>query len=297
MTYDQLKVLDAVVRAGSFKGASEILHRTQPAISQAIKNLEQEFGVQLFSREKYRPCLTPEGEKFFHNARMVLSQTERLEALGHEMGMGQEAEVGIALDSLCPMPAVLKTCEEIISRFSDTKFQLMAEYWSGSMERLLNRDVDIAIAPLLDEPVYQLEAVPLMSVILTPVAAPQFAAAKVEHELNKEEICRYVHVLVQDSARRTLSQRLKNLLDVGNTWLVSDHATKKEILLAGLGWGRLPEHLISQELETRQLVPIRNRYLKRERFIIHLIRKNDRPIGPVTRKLWDALLSTAESFT
>ena len=105
MTFDQLKVFDAVIREGSFKGASEKLHCTQPAVSQAIKKMEDEFDIKLFSRENYRPSLTPEGRRFYQRAQEVLLQIKKLEALGKEMGMGQESEISIAQDSLCPMPA------------------------------------------------------------------------------------------------------------------------------------------------------------------------------------------------
>ena len=121
------------------------------------------------------------------------------------------------------------------------------------MERLLESEADLAIAPLRDGQTTQLEAVPLMEVTLVPVAAPQFPAANTDHELSLEEINKYVHVLVQDSSRRTLSSKLKSLLEESNTWHVSDHYTKKEIILAGLGWGRLPEHMITEELRRSTL--------------------------------------------
>ena len=64
-----------------------------------------EFDIKLFSRENYRPSLTPEGRRFYQRVQEVLLQTKKLEALGKEMGMGQESEISIAQDSLCPMPA------------------------------------------------------------------------------------------------------------------------------------------------------------------------------------------------
>ncbi|MBC8259507.1 MAG: LysR family transcriptional regulator [SAR324 cluster bacterium] len=287
MTFDQLKVFDAVIREGSFKGASERLHCTQPAVSQSIKKMEDEFDIQLFSRENYRPSLTPEGRRFHLKAKEVLLHTKKLEALGKEMGMGQESEISIALDSLCPMPTILKTCEQVIAQFPETKFRLLAEYWSGSMDRLLESEVDLAIAPLRDAQTSQLELVPIMEVTLVPVSAPQFPAANTEHELSLDEVNNYVHVLVQDSSKRTLSPKLKSLLEESNTWQVSDHYTKKEIILAGLGWGRLPEHLITDELECGKLKVIKSKPWKREKFVIHLLRKIGRPIGPVAEQMWN----------
>ncbi len=57
MTLDQIRVLSTIVQTGSFRGASERLHRTQPTLSVAIRNLEREFGFELFDRANYRPVL------------------------------------------------------------------------------------------------------------------------------------------------------------------------------------------------------------------------------------------------
>ena len=54
MTLEQLKMLKHVAELGSLKNASEKLFKTQPAISQGIKQLEAQLGLQLFNREGYR---------------------------------------------------------------------------------------------------------------------------------------------------------------------------------------------------------------------------------------------------
>ena len=72
MTFEQILTLEAILQSGSFKSAADKLHKSQPSISMAIKKLEEEFGVLLFSREEYRPQLTAEGKLFFERAIKVL---------------------------------------------------------------------------------------------------------------------------------------------------------------------------------------------------------------------------------
>ena len=50
MDINQLEVLVTVARERSFSRAAEVLNRTQPAVSQAIRRLEQEVGEKLFYR-------------------------------------------------------------------------------------------------------------------------------------------------------------------------------------------------------------------------------------------------------
>ena len=54
----QLEAFLAVVREGSFSAAAKALYRTQPAISQTIKKLEDEIGRPLFDRSSRRGVLT-----------------------------------------------------------------------------------------------------------------------------------------------------------------------------------------------------------------------------------------------
>ena len=62
---NQMRYFQAVVRCGSFTGAAEECHISQSAISQQIKALEQELGVQLIMRMNRKFELTPEGEYFY----------------------------------------------------------------------------------------------------------------------------------------------------------------------------------------------------------------------------------------
>jgi DNA-binding transcriptional LysR family regulator len=64
----------AVADAMSFRKAAEVLHISQPPLSQQIMNLEHELGVSLFLREKNRIRLTTEGALFLGRAKAILAQ-------------------------------------------------------------------------------------------------------------------------------------------------------------------------------------------------------------------------------
>src|SRR5688500_19516702 len=73
MDINQLEVLVTVARERSFSRAAEILDRTQPAISQAVRQLEQELGEKLFDRSSKEGALTPAGELLLDYARQMLN--------------------------------------------------------------------------------------------------------------------------------------------------------------------------------------------------------------------------------
>ena len=78
----QLEAFVAVVREGSFSKAAKALYRTQPAISQIIKRLEDEVGQPLFDRSSRRGVLTDAGQVLFDHAERLLNfKSQALAAL------------------------------------------------------------------------------------------------------------------------------------------------------------------------------------------------------------------------
>ena len=73
MDINQLEVLVTVARERSFSRAAEVLNRTQPAISQAIRRLEADIGEQLFDRSSKDGTLTFAGEVLLDYAQQMLN--------------------------------------------------------------------------------------------------------------------------------------------------------------------------------------------------------------------------------
>ncbi|MEJ7711961.1 MAG: LysR family transcriptional regulator [Pyrinomonadaceae bacterium] len=73
MDINQLEVVVAVAQEQGFSRAAERLHRTQPAISQAIQRLEAELGEPLFDRSSKDGTLTAAGQVLFEYAQQMLN--------------------------------------------------------------------------------------------------------------------------------------------------------------------------------------------------------------------------------
>jgi DNA-binding transcriptional LysR family regulator len=77
VTIQQLQCFDAVVTEGGFQAAAEKLRRSQPSVSQAVRNLEQQLGLSLLDRSGYRVTLTETGRSFHGRARVLLHELMR----------------------------------------------------------------------------------------------------------------------------------------------------------------------------------------------------------------------------
>ena len=75
---EHLRVLHHIVEAGSFRKASDVMYRSQPALTAAMKKLEQGLGFELFDRSKYRATLTAKGKAFYKKAQVLLQQYDVL---------------------------------------------------------------------------------------------------------------------------------------------------------------------------------------------------------------------------
>jgi LysR family carnitine catabolism transcriptional activator len=76
ITIKQLRAFVAVARTQSFTEACAVVHLSQPALSVAIKNLEEGLGGPLLSRTTRTLSLTPEGEAFYPTAQRLLADLD-----------------------------------------------------------------------------------------------------------------------------------------------------------------------------------------------------------------------------
>jgi len=98
MTLQQLKYLLAIADSGlNITAAAERLHTSQPGISKQLKLLEQELGMQLFTRRgKSLVAITPAGRDVIARARKIMREVHNIRSLAREISGEQEGTLSIA---------------------------------------------------------------------------------------------------------------------------------------------------------------------------------------------------------
>jgi DNA-binding transcriptional LysR family regulator len=294
MTLEQLRMLVTIADAGGILAAADKMNKTQPTISVAMKKLEDELGLQILSRESYRVSLTPAGEALCRQARVILKQGQIFTGMAKHLAQGNEPEVSIAIEASCPYTLVLEMLAECENEFPETQFNLMGETLWGALERLQMGEADLAISPWFEENL-EFEIAPITTVTLISVATPKFRDELEKHELTLDDLKNSVQVVVRDSSRKPRS-RTFGFLPEGRHWFVGDHFTKKQIIMAGMGWGRLHEHLIEEELNSGKLVSLKiKNYQSTFEVDICIARMMDKPVGFVSESLWQKFSKLNES--
>ncbi len=79
MTLQQMKYIIEIVRCGSITEAAKQLFISQPSLSNAVKDIEKETGIEIFLRSAKGIVLTEDGSEFLSYARQVVEQAELME--------------------------------------------------------------------------------------------------------------------------------------------------------------------------------------------------------------------------
>ncbi len=294
MTFEQIRALHAIVVEGSFRAAAEKLYKSQPAVSNMIKNLEQALEVQLFSREQYRPVLTAEGEVFYEKALLVLEKMNELSGLANRLSRREESIVTIAVNAVCPLKAVLDTLKQIENQYDATQVKLLTEQMGGAMERLFESNADLIISTQTEIDPSIMEAKPYKTIEIVPVAHKDYPPAQSNTLKSANDMKPFVQVIVADSSQSPSKQSL-DVLTNNRRWIVTDFAAKKEIIMNGMGWGGLPEYMVRQELASGELARLYVSGFDIRHSQLFLIRRTDKAVGVVSHSIWNALLGTDKS--
>jgi DNA-binding transcriptional LysR family regulator len=293
MTLDQLLALDAIVSVGTFRGAAEKLNKAQSAISHQIRKLEDEVQFALFSRDAYRPELTPQGIVFYRETVRVLDAARVLKDTAAGLQSQQEPIVRIAISATMEFAPLLTVLGRVGAAYPSTHIRVDTEMMGGPLQRLMEDEADIIFAGLYGIPSDQVETISIGSVTIRPIAHRRFPPAQLPGPLTRQQMQGYVQVVVSSTSGDGFEQS-RDLLSGGHRWNVSDFSTKKTVIEAGLGWGGMPEHLIKEELQSGELIGLTVDDYPPRHTEIFAIRRRNKPMGKVTSELWSALRDAKE---
>lgn len=288
MTHDQLLAFLAVATHGTFSAASAHLHKSQPAVSKLVHNLEDALGILLFDRAHYRPRLTDAGKLFFEQAAALVERTEALRSFGLSLAGATEPVVRIALEAVTPLARVVPVLCSVQKRFSAVRLELRTERLMGAIEALSDASADLAICGLHGVDARTMASQPFADVRIVPVVRRGHPLARISGVVPAVRLREHAQIVLRDSARGDLTQNV-NVLSGGLRWTVTDVTAKLELIEAGMGWGGLPEHVVSAALARGSLVALQVREFDVDHIALHTVRRRDRPAGVVAEALWTGL--------
>ena len=279
LTLDQLRVLVTVADAGSFSAAGRQLGRVQSAISQAIATLEDTQGVLLFDRSAHRPVLTDTGRVLVAQARLVLASAARFELVAAGTRTGLEAELVIAIDPLVPTAPFIDSLRALGATFPGLAVRFSTEGLGGSLRRLQSDTAAIGICLLLPFVPENIVAYPLLRIKLVPVVAPGHPLAALGRAATPDDLAPHVQLVLSDPVDPDAANYG---LSSARLWRFVDLGRRLDFVLAGLGWCRMPVHLVDKLIAagTLQTLALAEDPTPQEGLTIYAAHKRSHPMGP-----------------
>jgi DNA-binding transcriptional LysR family regulator len=270
---DQLAGFLTVVETGSFAAAGRRLGRATSAVSYAIANLEQQLGVQLFDRDQARrPALTEAGTAVLSEARSVSVGVDNLRAKVKGL---LEAQIALVVDVMLPTTRLVDAMQAFEATFPTVTLRLYVEAL-GAVTQLVHSGIaDIGISGV-DAALPGIERIKVGGVELIPVAAPSHPLAGRAHAPGAAR--NFVQLVLTD--RSTLTEG-RDFSGIGvRTWRLADLGSKHALLLAGIGWGNMPEPMVHDDLAAGRLKRLDLSEWSGGFYAFHAIHRTDTPPGP-----------------
>ena len=281
---DQLQVFVSVADSGSFNAAARQLGRAQSAVSYSIANLEEMLQVRLFERAGRRGGLSASGHNLLPQARQAIAAAERLLADAAQLAEGAEPLLRLLVDELFPLDrlaAALKTCQD---DHRATRIRIDQAPMRDVVAGLVERDADVGFA--MEYSITQgpgMETRPLGHVTMLPVAAPDHPLGRAEGPVGRDLAGRHRQIVL--SERLSHDSEGEGGVFATETWRVGDMHIKYDLLLAGLGWGFMPAHLVEDDIEAGRLRRLRLDFTNELVLPLVAVWRRASPLGPVARDL------------
>lgn len=272
MEMSQLEFLLKVVEEGSFSKAAQRVYRTQPAISIAIRRLEEEVGSPLFDRTQKTPTLTEAGQIIYDYAQRIIALRDQARASVENLKKLEQGCVRIGSNestSLYLLPEIILSFRE---RHPKVKVEIFRHVSDRLPREILDRKVDFAL--MAHEPTEkELEAFPVLKDELILIMSPKHALTKQESvtvkELGKESFL--AHNVQTASRKKVVETFAKSNTPLNITLELDTVETIKRFVRKNLGLALVPRMCVNEEIErgTLATIPVKGLNYSRTLWAVH----------------------------
>jgi DNA-binding transcriptional LysR family regulator len=257
LSLDNLRVLDAIDRHGSFAAAAQELCVVTSSVTHVIRNIEQNLGLTLFDRSGRSARFTGDGRQLLDKGRVLLQRAAEFDEEVQLLATGWETSLIISLDQVIRMEPLVPLFEDFCKEAAGTSLHVRREAVAGTWDALLSGRADLVVgAPAGGPPGGGYETLPLFRIKFVFAVAPAHPLARLKGVIPNSEIARHRSVIVGDTTR-SLPRLPRGLTDSRNCLSVPDAETKLDAILTGIGCGFLPSRLAEPHVKVGRLVSLK----------------------------------------
>ena len=259
-TLEQLVILRAVAKGGSFKNAAQSLFLTQPAVSLQIQNLEKQLKTNLFDRTKKQIELTEAGTLLLRYSNRILALCEESSRVLDDLSELQSGKLVIGASQTTGTYLMPKIIGLFQQKYPNINVQLNVDSTRKVAWHLMNRQVDIGIVggKIPKELRKILEITPYVEDELASIVPPSHPYVKLEC-IKKEDLydLKFISLNSYSTIRTVVDDTLsKNGIDVTRLKVemeLNSIEAIKNAVQSSLGAAFVSVSAITKELELNLL--------------------------------------------
>jgi DNA-binding transcriptional LysR family regulator len=272
MELTQLEFFIMVVEQGSFSKAALRVYRTQPAVSIAIRRLEEEIGVPLFDRSQKTPTLTDAGQLFYDYAQRILALRDQAQNVVSELRSLERGRVRIGANE----STSLYLLPHLILEFREKHPNVLVEIFRRTSEVLprevLDRNVDFALLAFKPDD-KELESFPILEDELVLILNQDHSLAK-RAEVRIEDLANesfLAHNVKTGSRHKVVEAFAQHHTPLNITLELATVETIKRFVQLKIGLAFVPRMCVAEELSrgTLATVPVEGLSYVRTLWVTH----------------------------
>lgn len=245
-----LEAFVAVVEAGSFSGAAEKVHLTQPAISKRIALLEEQLNCRLFNRIARTISLTEAGTALLPRARNLLLELAKTRQTIRDLSGAVAGDLRLAIShhiGLHRLPPVLKG---FVNRYPDVCLEVEFMDSEVAYDAVRQGRFELAVITLAPQDHPKILATPIWRDPLSLVCAAGHPLTTLP-TVGIVDLC--AHPAILPGLNTYTGRMIKQVFDHGKKQLNATMATNyletiKMMVSVGLGWSMLPATMLDHTL-------------------------------------------------
>ncbi|MFO0711895.1 MAG: LysR family transcriptional regulator [Sandaracinus sp.] len=286
VTLEHARAFDALARTGTLQAAARELHKSHTSILHALGALEEQTELNLLDRRGYRLKLTGAGQRVLEHCRRLLASERALVLACTEMRTGWEPSLRVVFDGIVSSAPILEAVGALVKEGAATRISVSGEFLGG-VEAAFERDeadLMITVLPPRREGLVGKRLPPIRAFL---VAHRSHALARSRGALDRTALA--AHVLLDVRGGDPRLELPTQGIEPRGVISLADFEAKKRALVAGIGFGWIPEHVAERELAKKELRVLRFEGGSEHVFHPRLYHRPGARLGRAAKRVVDAL--------
>ncbi|MGL4338330.1 MAG: LysR family transcriptional regulator [Turicibacter sp.] len=270
MTIRHLRIFIMVAESGSMTMAAKLLFISQPSVSQAIREIEENYDVRLFERLSKKLYITESGQLLLEYARHIVKSFDEMEVELKNTGKSIRLRIGATITvGTCMLPPMIQGFEK---KQEDVVINVVVNNTNIIQQMILNSQLDVGIVEgevthqdIIKVPIYRDNLV-----VVVGKEHPFYGEKEISiQQLSGQDlICRE-----EGSGLRELFEQIliKNQVKMNIKWCSTNTEAIKNATVSGQGISLFSTLMIEEELknQTLHIVPINGVNISRDICVIY----------------------------